>query len=139
MKLFLLRHGAAAPSADYNEDRERPLTDAGREQIGRLADELAEENQVFDVIVTSPFVRAYQTAEIVADALKERDKVFVEDLLAPGCEMSDLMDILDRNRQFERILCVGHEPDLGEIAGQLLFLDDPRPLKKGEMVEIELN
>ncbi|MBU1867284.1 MAG: hypothetical protein KKD13_02275, partial [Candidatus Margulisbacteria bacterium] len=63
----------------------------------------------------------------------------VEDLLAPGCEMSDLMDILDRNRQFERILCVGHEPDLGEIAGQLLFLDDPRPLKKGEMVEIELN
>ncbi|OGC11137.1 phosphohistidine phosphatase SixA [candidate division WOR-1 bacterium RIFOXYA12_FULL_52_29] len=138
MKLFLLRHGAAA-AAGYSEDRERPLTDTGREQLGRLAGDLAENNISFDVIVTSPFVRAYQTAEIIADRLKERDKVFVEDLLAPGCELGDLMEILERNRQFERILCVGHEPDLGEIAGQLLFLDTPRPLKKGELIEIELN
>ncbi|MFA6170657.1 MAG: phosphohistidine phosphatase SixA [Candidatus Margulisiibacteriota bacterium] len=139
MKLYLLRHGEAAPSEDYPDDYLRPLTDNGRTQIRELAGELVETGISFDVIVSSPCVRAYQTAEIVADALKERDKMFVDDMLAPGCTLGDILEILERNRQFERILCVGHEPDFGEIAGELLFLDEPRPLRKGEMIEIEID
>lgn len=139
MRLFLLRHGEAAPSEQYPDDHLRPLTDKGREQIKEMAEELAEMGTSFDVIVSSPCVRAYQTAEIVADALKERDKMFVDDMLAPGCTLGDILEILERNRQFESILCVGHEPDFGQIASELLFLDEPRPLRKGEMVEIEID
>jgi len=137
VKLYLLRHGDAEKAKGKEDDSERPLTELGKQQSLKAAEEIKSKGITFDVIFTSPFLRAYQTAEIVVGALGTGDKIIKEPLLAPGLEFVNLMELLEDYSDRSRILVVGHEPDLGEIAGQFLCLDGPRPLKKAELVEID--
>jgi len=138
MKLYLLRHSDAEKAKAKEQDSERPLTELGRQQSLKTAAEVKAKGIIFDIILTSPYLRAHQTAEIVANAVGMRDKLIKEPLLAPGCDFGEMIELLDNYKDCEGVLIVGHEPDLGEIAGQFLCLDGPRPLKKAELVEIDL-
>ena len=137
-KLYLLRHADAAPKGTGQKDPERPLTDLGRRQASEVAAEAKLKGFSFDVILTSPYVRTRETARIFAGIYEMAGKVTVEPLLASGCSIKEIRIILERHQAYERILCVGHDPDLGQIAGALLGLDHSRPFKKAELLEIDL-
>jgi len=68
MELYLIRHGIAALREDYANDEDRPLTNKGREKTAKVAKQLHERGLRFDLILTSPLVRARETAAILQDA-----------------------------------------------------------------------
>jgi phosphohistidine phosphatase len=143
MKLFLMRHAEAETSEKVmKKDADRRLTEAGRLQArvaaNKFKEKLAEKDETVDIVLTSPYIRAMETAEIVATVLGLDGKVFQEDDLAPGADINKVRRIEDKYRDSGNLLLVGHEPDLGVIAGQLLRLNSARPLAKAEIVEVQV-
>lgn len=141
MKLFLMRHAEAETSEKVmKKDADRRLTEAGRLQVrvaaNKLKEKLAQQDESIEVILTSPYVRAVETADIVATALGLDGKVFKTEALSPGADANKIRQIEDQYRDSGNLLLVGHEPDLGVIAGQLLRLNSARPLAKAEVLEI---
>ena len=107
LKLYLLRHGKADwPDWDKPDD-ERPLTKEGRREMRRIAQFLGEMNVAPGVILSSPLPRAYQTAEIAADALGL--KVQAEPALRPGFTTAKARALMKRVAG-EDVMLVGHEP-----------------------------
>jgi phosphohistidine phosphatase len=96
----------------------------------------------FDSVLTSPFVRARQTAEIVAQALGLADHLEDLSALAPGNSMSDLWSGLTPYQDHEHLLLVGHEPFLSALLGYLLTHDEKRSVtvdfKKGGLCRVEI-
>jgi len=136
MELYFLRHGAAAARADWEgDDSQRPLTDQGREDMTRMAGLLARMAPALDAIVTSPYVRSSETAEIVAQHLDMQDKVVIDDRLEPGFDAGRLGKLLKKFPEAKALLLVGHEPDftttIGELTGGRIVL------KKGGMGYVE--
>ena len=138
-KLYLLRHADASPMGPGQKDSERSLTDFGRKQAVEAAAEAKLKKFSFDVILTSPYARARETARIFASIYEMSGKVIEEPLLASGCSVPEIMKVLSRYQACGGILCVGHEPDLGVIAAALLGLDHPRSFKKAECLKIDLS
>ena len=138
MKLFLMRHADAEPMIDGKDSPGRKLTEKGRAQVSEAAKKLKVKETTFDVILTSPYIRAVETAEIVADELGLRGRLKKSAELVPGSDISKLIHLMDKYRDKRNILFVGHEPDLGIFAGELLHLGAPRPLGKAEVVEVEI-
>ena len=108
-------------------------------QAAEVAAEAKAKGFSFDVILTSPYVRARETARIVAGIYEMAGQVIEEPLLECGCSVHEIRKILARYPAVESILCVGHEPDFGEIAASLLGLYHARSFQKAELVEIELS
>lgn len=119
MKIYFLRHGLAGDRGEWHrDDAERPLTDEGVEKMKRIAATLATYNLGLGAIVTSPFARAKQTAEIVARKL---DAPLTEDArLAPGFNAELLRDILFDHPGADAIMVVGHEPDFSATISALI-------------------
>ncbi|NQU16897.1 MAG: phosphohistidine phosphatase SixA [Candidatus Saganbacteria bacterium] len=138
MKLYLLRHGEAENLGKVKRDAERPLTEFGEKQVAAAAKKIKEKGIVFDAIFSSPYLRAFQTAEIVAKELDLTDDLYKEPPLASGCRLENIKEIITTHQQCKAILCVGHEPDFGIIAGELLNYGEARPLNKAELLEIEI-
>ena len=86
-----------------------------------------------DWILTSPLLRALETAEIVRDTLKLDTPFDHCDALRPGLKAEELMKFLCKRPERKRVLLVGHEPDLGQLAASLLGAGDEANLtfKKG--------
>jgi phosphohistidine phosphatase len=125
MELFLIRHGIAADPQLYTDDRERPLTVEGRQKTAKVAQRLHHLGLRFDLILTSPLVRAKQTAEILQDAgLSSQIEEFAE--LEPGGDIQAWSQWLeswcDRTKRHQLAL-VGHQPDLGNWAEVLVWGD----------------
>lgn len=91
---------------------------------------------VIEAIVTSPYRRACQTAEAVASAYHLEDRMTESDLLEPGSAFKDLVRTL-RTVRAERVLVVGHAPDLGAWTGELIG-GESIPLGKGWLAWIRL-
>lgn len=143
MKLYILRHGEAADHSDrrYANDGERPLTRKGIKRTRQLANALRQMDITFDVILTSPLVRARQTAEIVARGLDLGKHLRLSNHLAPSGAYVDLIAQIDSARSdADVLLLVGHEPHLSGLisllctGGSSLGLT----LKKGGLVRLEL-
>jgi phosphohistidine phosphatase len=143
MNLHLLRHGIAADlgTDGSKRDNERSLTSEGREKLHRIAAAIQAMGLEFDLILSSPFLRARQTAEIVADALKARKRMCFEDELACGGNVRELAQRLARIRPVpENLLLVGHEPGLSELVSLLCSGDTQLAVgfKKGGLCRLEL-
>ena len=138
-KLYLLRHADAAPMKPGQKDLQRPLTDRGRKQAAEVAAEAKLKNFAFDLILTSPYTRARDTARIFAAVYEMQGQVIEEPLLACGCSVQEIRKILTRYEDCGSILCVGHEPDLGVIAAALLGQETSWPFQKAECREIDLS
>lgn len=126
MDLYLLRHGDAVDRATggYARDDERPLTDAGRAEVRQAAKALAAlgVGRDLDLLLTSPLVRAAQTAAIVAKILGPRHGPLASDALAPGGRPEAVLRALHgHGAEIERAILVGHMPDLGKLAGWLVW------------------
>ena len=98
MDLYFLRHGDAGDARAWKGDEiARPLTAAGVEQVKRVASTIAALNLGLDLVISSPFLRAHQTAEIVVHALKPAVALTDDDRLAPGFGRHELSHILRKN------------------------------------------
>ena len=143
MKFFLMRHAEAETSAsEMKRDSDRRLTELGRAQAhsaaNKLKSSLVEKGETIDLVLTSPYVRACETARLAAAVLGLDGRVVEERRLVPGADLKKLNELADEHRDNNSILIVGHEPDLGIMAGQLLQLNSARPLGKAEVVEIKV-
>ena len=121
MVVYFLRHGPAGSRSEWEgPDGLRPLTDDGRKAVGRAAEALARAGVVVDAILTSPLVRARQTAEIAAAALGVvHDDLVDDERLAQGFGKAALADILAEHRGQRALMVVGHEPDFSATIADL--------------------
>ena len=133
MKLYLVRHAIAEDSADYEDDSLRPLTDKGREKMRRIASALKELGVQPDLIVSSPYVRASQTAGLLAKALKYKEELAYSDFLVPGAMPDDMIGEINEKFSVDELMLVGHEPNLSSLVSVLLAgnADLSISLKKG--------
>ncbi len=139
MKLYFLRHGRADRSQwRGGDDFDRPLTKDGKNRIARTADVIADLNLGLDIIVTSPLVRAFQTAEIVAKNLGMTERLVTDERLGPGFHIENLSDILLEQPQAASILLVGHEPDFSTMISDLIG-GGRVVCKKGSLARVDLN
>src|SRR6185503_6825208 len=93
---------------------------------------------VIDVIVTSPFVRTRQTAELVAAGLDPHPHIVTADSLTPGGSVSAVLSDLEKQSKRDHIALVGHEPGIGELAARLVGTRHPIPFKKGAVCRIDV-
>jgi phosphohistidine phosphatase len=133
-ELFILRHGIAVPYGTIGvPDDERPLTPKGEERMKQVGRGLAALGVQVDRIITSPLPRARRTAQIVAAELNLVDRLETSTILTAGSEPQTIADWL-RERTEDRLMIVGHNPDLSDLVGLLILGGTgllPFDLKKG--------
>lgn len=135
MDLLIVRHAIAGDRDEWAKtgrpDAERPLTDEGRARMRENAQALAGLVPKLELLATSPFARAAETAEILRDAFGKLDVVDAP-VLAHGKSPAEVCAWL-ATRPESRLAIVGHEPDLGWLVGWLVLgdRDAALPLKKG--------
>jgi len=140
MRVTLIRHAEAGDDAPTDEVRS--LTARGREDARRLGQALARRGVEFSLVVTSPLVRAVQTAEIVAAEVGYRERLAVTDLLVPEGAASHVQAWLKTTvRDLEgapSIALVAHEPILSALAALLIGKARYPPLRKTEALRIRI-
>ncbi len=133
--LYLLRHAHAGNSATWTgDDAERPLSTRGKDQAKRLGKLLAERGVVPDTIVSSPKVRARQTANIVGDALGVG--VANDDRLAEAFDLDALASIMV-GVGGTSLMLVGHDPDFSDVLATLVGAAE-LPMRKGALARIDV-
>ena len=130
MQLYLVRHA----KADAGEpDELRPLSEDGQEQARQLGERLKADGIQPDIILSSPLLRARQTAEALARATGA--EVEADERLAPGATADGVREAVAGRG--ERVVVVGHQPDCGQIAAALRGGDEPKFPAAG-MIVIDL-
>jgi phosphohistidine phosphatase len=142
MQLYIVRHGIAIDRDDPKcpPDPERYLTDEGKEKTRQVAMGIAEIGAIPDLILSSPYVRALQTAEIFAHTLEyAKSKIEKTDLLLPGAEPLQLFRELSKDKDCSTTYVFGHAPHLDDlIATALGSKHHITSLKKAGVALIEL-
>lgn len=136
MKLYVMRHGPAEDHASSGRDEDRALTPSGRDRIRSVAHALVDGGEAPVHIMTSPLVRALQTAEVVAAVTKldsREGTVEVRRELSPGGRAHELLRSLAEEGA-KRVMVVGHEPDLSMLVGRVLGHPMPTAMAKGMVV-----
>ena len=140
LTVYLVRHAIAAERGeDWPDDSKRPLTSDGVTRFKEAARGLARMEVAVDAVLTSPLVRARQTAEILAAALPGDPPIVEMASLAPGVAVKTVVDELGKQGRRRRIALVGHEPEIGELAARLVGSGNPIPFKKGGVCRIDFN
>ena len=120
MQLIFLRHGPAGSRAEWaGPDAERPLTDDGRVVVARVAALLARSGLRPDALITSPLVRARETAEIAAAALGCPELLTEDARLAKGLDRKRLAGLVTEHTGARVVVLVGHEPDFSATIAEL--------------------
>jgi phosphohistidine phosphatase len=142
MQLLVIRHAIAEDrevfASSGHDDSERPLTDAGRKKMERVAAGLQTIVPAIDVLSSSPYTRAMQTAQVVAEAYGIA-KIETAGALVPDAEVRRFLPWIERRRQAKVVAVVGHEPHLSELVTWLLsgLAESRVALKKGGACLIE--
>lgn len=143
MQLYFIRHAIAVDRAASNagNDAERRLTGDGEKKMKRAARGLARLVPSFDVIHSSPYRRAVQTAEIVAKAHYPLPEIKETPLLEPGAGLASIEKLTRMAPIDARIAFVGHEPDFGEIIAKLVTgsTEPVFVMKKGAVCRVDLH
>ena len=142
MQVYLVRHGIAAPRGTYSNDEKRPLTNQGRQKTAKVAERLLSVGVKFDLILSSPLVRASQTAEILQQVgLSTTIDTF--DPLKPEGDIEQWLTWLQswqpRNANGTLAL-VGHQPNLGNWAETLIWgtIKQQIVVKKSGVIGLQL-
>lgn len=135
MNLYIIRHAIAADSAesDSESDSQRPLTDKGRKKMRQIAKALRHLGVEFDLILSSPYVRARETAEVLANVFKMKNEILFSDNLIPLGNPQLLIGEINEKHRVDSLALVGHEPYLSTLIG-LLTAENAKldmTLKKG--------
>lgn len=142
MQLYIVRHGIAIDREDPKSppDPERFLTEDGIDKTREVAKGIAKLGITPDLLISSPYVRAMQTAEIFAAVLEyPKQKIRRSDLLLPGADASLFYKELAKDKQSGTVLCFGHAPQLDDlIATGLGSKHQISSLKKAGIAMLEL-
>jgi phosphohistidine phosphatase len=143
MNLYIVRHAIAVQpgTPGYDDDSQRPLTGKGRKKMERIVKGLRQLGVEFDLILTSPYVRARDTAEILASEFKMKDKIdFTDNLIPPG-DFNQLVDEINEKHNVNSLALVGHEPMLSQIISWLTTGNTEAriTLKKGGVCYLSAN
>ena len=125
MQLLVIRHAIAEDQEDFarsgRDDSERPLTDEGRDKMRRAITGLRRIVSRIDLLASSPYTRARQTAELVAEGYGI-DEIKTVEALVPDGALQDVQSWLQRKSSVKVVAIVGHEPQLGELVTWLMNL-----------------
>ncbi len=120
MKLIFVRHAVAIErTADVPEEL-RHLTSEGRAFLRKTARTMLKNGVEPTLVLTSPLLRAVQTADIIAESLSYVGPVMVAEELSPGFDLAALQRVIATYHQMDELMLVGHEPDLSEVVSALL-------------------
>jgi phosphohistidine phosphatase len=118
MRIAILRHGDA--SSPTHGDAWRYLTPSGRAQLRSIGEQLREHGEAFDLILSSPLIRAVQSAELLAQGVGYEGEILIHPPLVPGGTSAKALAPLDRLPEEARVALVSHEPTVRVLAGQML-------------------
>lgn len=139
MELLLLRHGKAEPHGHPGGDGERALVEKGREQARRAGELIRKAGGLPDIVLTSPLLRARQTAEAFCEAAGMPGPV-IQGWLACGMDPETALGELQAFHDFGRVAIVGHEPDFSALVHWVLgALGGNVEVKKGTLVCLQLH
>lgn len=141
-KLYLVRHATATEGIGgaIRSDADRPLIDEGKKEAQAVANALYRMGVKSDAFLTSPLVRARQTAEIFAEIFGQKGDVHLCEALAPHNSRSELWKDIRRLKRAQEVFLFGHQPDMGLLAGALLDGRDllEIPFKKAAVARIDV-
>ena len=138
MILYFFRHGLAGNQHDWTgDDRERPLTHKGRNEIEISAETLTRMNLGLEWIITSPLTRARQTAAILAGQLKLKKNLQEDERLAHGFDIQKLGETLEAHSDAKVLMLVGHEPEFSTVISALTG-GSRIELKKGGLARVDI-
>lgn len=130
--LYVVRHAIAAERGpDYPDDTRRPLTPKGIVRFRDCVAGLAAIGVEVEEILTSPYVRARQTADLLAEGLSGKPKVTNVHALAADGNVGEVIDGLGRFSKRSTLALVGHAPSIGTLAARLCGQRRPFDFKKG--------
>lgn len=120
-EVWLVRHAVAVAREEFTgDDGDRPLTPKGKKLFRRFLRDLLEQTAAPKLVITSPLVRAVETAEILRKAAKLRKPaLLMNEALSPGVEADSLVDLV-RSQDADLVALVGHEPDFSACVSQLI-------------------
>lgn len=130
-----MRHSDAVAPGPYLNDANRWLTRDGRNTARRVGRVLAQQQAAFDIVFTSPLVRAVQTAELVCDLVDYLGEVEAMPTLAPGCEPQLAADTIVAQNQ--NALVVGHAPTISSLGAYLVGRPSFPPFLPGTVCLID--
>lgn len=140
MQIYILRHGIAEVAMGGMSDADRALTAEGRKKLRAVLKAAKAMGVEPDLILTSPYLRALQTAEVAAEVFGFQGKMLEVDALRPGGSPRDVWDEIREHPESSSVVVSGHEPLLSSLAAFLLgtpslWID----LKKGSLMRIDMD
>ena len=138
MRIYLVRHSDSVERVPSMPDSARYLSARGRVSFREMALRFRDAGGRPTRILTSPFIRAVQTAEILSETLRYDGEVVLDPRLSPGFDVAKLNGVLEDYPLEREIAFVGHEPDLGGILTRLLSLPQGYAMRKGAIAALDL-
>lgn len=139
LQIYLLRHGIAEEPQDGQRDADRALTAEGRKRLRMILSRAREAGVMPGVILTSPYLRARQTAQLASRAFSHTGGVLFTQALTPSAEPEAAWEEIRLHKDHNQILCSSHEPLCGRLAAYLLNAPSLRvEFKKGAIMRIDL-
>ncbi len=139
MKLYIVRHAAAVDRSQEISEEARFLTPEGRIYFRKTARTMLKNGIEPALILTSPLLRAVQTADILAETLSYSGPLLVKDELRPGFDMGLLGRLLEDYRSADELVLVGHEPDLSALIAVLVSASKGFNFKKGAAIKLKVD
>jgi phosphohistidine phosphatase len=140
MLIHILRHGVAEVASAGMKDADRALTAEGIKKLRAILRAARAAEVSPKIILTSPYRRAVQTADLAAEILGNEGDVRKTDALSPASHPEEVWQEIRRHRQEEQLLLAGHEPLLGLVIGYLLGAPDLQvDFKKGAIACIYMD
>jgi phosphohistidine phosphatase len=138
MQVYLLRHGIAEEPAPGESDADRELTPEGRTKLRENLRIAAEAGAEPTLILSSPLVRALQSAEIASQVLRYKQEILQTDVLLPSSQPERVWDELRVHRDEREVLLVGHDPLFSQLAAYLLGTPALQvDFKKGAILRVD--
>ena len=135
MNLYIVRHAIAVArgTPGYDDDSQRPLTDNGRKKMKKIVKGLRQIDIELEMILSSPYVRALDTAKILADEFKMKNQLSLSENLTPPGNFEGLVEEIHEKYNVKNLALVGHEPMLSSFISWLTTgnKDMKITLKKG--------
>lgn len=139
MQIHLLRHGIAEDPVAGRRDFDRTLTADGRRKLRALLKRAEASGVKPSLVMSSPFVRARETAEIAAEIMGPGAEILYTQALQPSADPEDVWEEIRLHKEEQQVLLVGHEPLFSRLTG--LLLNSPQlqlDFKKGALLRVDI-
>ena len=135
VQIYVLRHAIAEEAKAGQPDSDRRLTGEGKQKLLRILECARKAGVRPDVLLSSPYLRAMETAEMARDTLRLTDRIIQTDVLIPGYTPERVWDEIRLHRDAEQVMVAGHEPQLSSL---VYFLCGGRvEMKKGAIARVD--